>query len=132
MFQVFKSEDFVRIANELFGVDGWSQSVVSTQLVDVHSEERDGKREWTCCVMMTVRVTRMSSGVSREGVGYAVVCDPRKKQAQVMNRAYRVARNYALRRVLEMFGRRWRTVEQMDGVMDEDGGDTEEGEVELS
>jgi DNA recombination protein Rad52 len=91
----------LRHANTIFGWDGWSDTIVSMNLVDGPREvSKDGKTNiytgYTCVVRVTV------GGVTREGIGFGqgIDRDPGKSHES----AVKEAESDALKRALRTFG----------------------------
>jgi len=91
----------LRHANTIFGWDGWSDTIVSMNLVDGPREvSRDGKTNiytgYTCVIRVTV------GNVTREGIGFGqgIDRDPGKSHES----AVKEAESDALKRALRTFG----------------------------
>lgn len=88
----------VKLANEVFGFDGWS-SEVRSMTID-YEDENSGR--YTIGVSCTMRIT-LKAGVYREDIGYGSSINmPHKYQAY--DKARKEAATDALKRALRQFG----------------------------
>ncbi|KAL7273262.1 DNA repair protein rad52 [Rhizina undulata] len=93
------AERSIKIANEIFGFDGWNSTVRDLR-VDFCDEKANKK--WSVGLSATVRVT-LKNGAHREDIGYGSVEDGASK-VMVMEKAKKIAAADGLKRALRCFG----------------------------
>ena len=89
----------IRLANEVFGPDGWSDEIVDRNLDFV--DECDGR--WSVLASAVVRVRAL--GVSHEDVGFGTSQNMRNRFAAI-EKASKQAVSDARKRALRLFGER--------------------------
>ncbi|ORY48045.1 recombination protein Rad52 [Rhizoclosmatium globosum] len=90
----------ISLANEIFGFDGWSHSIVSTE-IDFVDTSRDGTSV-SLGISTVVRVT-LRDGTSHEDVGYGSIENARSKGA-AFDKAKKESVTDAIKRALRSFG----------------------------
>jgi DNA recombination protein Rad52 len=60
----------VRLANAIFGYDGWSSQLMDVKSNDIDPHVEDMENDWTREVTVVTRVTLTRSGTFHEGVGF--------------------------------------------------------------
>ncbi|KAA8905661.1 DNA repair protein Rad52/59/22, partial [Sphaerosporella brunnea] len=93
----------IRIANKVFGYDGWNTSVRDVT-VDFLDNVNGGL--WNIGVTVKVRITLRGEGVDgayREDLGYGVMDNARTK-AQALEKAKKEATTDAIKRCFRQFG----------------------------
>ncbi|KAG6331988.1 hypothetical protein ID866_7100 [Astraeus odoratus] len=90
----------INLANEVFGFNGWSSSIVniSTDFIDYNEESR----RYNVGVTAIVRVT-LKDGVYHEDVGYGML-ENSKSKASALDKCKKEAVTDALKRTLRNFG----------------------------
>jgi DNA repair and recombination protein RAD52 len=93
-------EKCIQLANEVFGFNGWSSSIVNIQVDTV--EENPTTRNISLGLSVIVRVT-LRDGTYHEDIGYGDVSNYKGKAA-AFNKAKKEATTDALKRALRNFG----------------------------
>jgi DNA repair and recombination protein RAD52 len=93
-------EKCIQLANEVFGFNGWSSSIVNIQVDTV--EENPTTRNISLGLSVIVRVT-LRDGTYHEDIGYGDVTNCKGKAA-AFNKAKKEATTDALKRALRNFG----------------------------
>mmetsp|Transcript_8727 Transcript_8727/g.12046 ORF Transcript_8727/g.12046 Transcript_8727/m.12046 type:complete len:267 (-) Transcript_8727:794-1594(-) len=88
----------IEMANEIFGYNGWSSSVIN--LSQDYIEEENGKVQ--CGVSAVVRI-QLKDGTYHEDVGYGSA-ENQKSKAAALEKAKKEAVSDALKRALRLFG----------------------------
>ncbi|KAF7297191.1 hypothetical protein MIND_00952200 [Mycena indigotica] len=90
----------INVANEVFGYDGWSSSIVNitTDYMDYNEESR----RYNCGVSVIMRVT-LREGVAHEDVGFGTI-DNAKSKGAALDKCKKEAVTDALKRTLRTFG----------------------------
>ncbi|KAK0449852.1 Rad52/22 double-strand break repair protein, partial [Desarmillaria tabescens] len=91
----------INLANEVFGFDGWSSSIVtmSTDFLDFD----ETTRRYSIGITAVVRVTLVASGSFHEDVGYGMV-ENTKSKGQGLDKCKKEAVTDGLKRALRNFG----------------------------
>ncbi|CAG8455559.1 uncharacterized protein OCT59_017481 [Rhizophagus irregularis] len=90
----------MNLANDVFGFNGWSSSIVDITVDFVDCNHDTGK--FSIGVAVTCRVT-LKDGTFHEDIGYGS-CDNLKSKAGAFEKAKKEAATDALKRALRMFG----------------------------
>jgi DNA repair and recombination protein RAD52 len=90
----------IRIANLIFGYDGWSSEVKRTE---VKYLDRDDRACWSAGVAAIVRVTLIKEGCFHEDVGHGIG-EGTKNKLLAIEKAEKEACTDALKRALRQFG----------------------------
>ncbi|KAI9339758.1 hypothetical protein DFJ73DRAFT_628242 [Zopfochytrium polystomum] len=90
----------ISIAHEIFGFDGWSHSIVDTN-IDYMDISRDGSQV-SVGVSCVVRVT-LKDGTSHEDIGYGHI-DNAKTKGMALEKAKKEAVTDGVKRALKSFG----------------------------
>lgn len=93
-------EKCIALANEIFGFNGWSSSIVSIQ-TDFIEEDKQSKRA-NIGIAVVVRVT-LRDGTYHEDVGYGLVANGQSK-GTAYQKAKKEGTTDALKRALRQFG----------------------------
>jgi len=94
-----ESHRAIELANDIFGPDGWSCSVVSSE-VDYCAEDAPGR--WSCGISALIRVS-MTNGSSHEDVGYGIA-EGMKSRGMALEKAKKEAISDGRKRALRLFG----------------------------
>ncbi|KAK0494614.1 RAD52 DNA repair protein [Armillaria luteobubalina] len=91
----------INLANEVFGFDGWSSSIVtmSTDFMDFD----ETTRRYSIGITAVVRVTLVASGTFHEDVGYGTI-ENTKSRGQGLDKCKKEAVTDGLKRALRNFG----------------------------
>ncbi|SJK98696.1 uncharacterized protein ARMOST_01965 [Armillaria ostoyae] len=91
----------INLANEVFGFDGWSSSIVtmSTDFMDFD----ETTRRYSIGITAVVRVTLVASGSFHEDVGYGTI-ENTKSRGQGLDKCKKEAVTDGLKRALRNFG----------------------------
>ncbi|GBC03927.1 hypothetical protein RclHR1_00540037 [Rhizophagus clarus] len=90
----------MNLANDVFGFNGWSSSIVDITVDFIDCNHDTGK--FSIGVAVTCRVT-LKDGTYHEDIGYGS-CDNLKSKAGALEKAKKEAATDALKRALRMFG----------------------------
>ncbi|KAI9148537.1 DNA repair protein rad52 [Blastocladiella emersonii ATCC 22665] len=92
----------IELANEIFGFNGWSLTVVGTCTDFLENNGNQNDPRWSVGISCTVRVT-LRDGTFREDNGYGI-CENMRSKGQALEKARKEASTDALKRTLRLFG----------------------------